>query len=276
MIINVLMPTYNDEKTIIDALDSLKNQTYDKWHLTIVNDGSVDGTESLVKKYIKDNKLDKKITYIYQDNADQLNALKTGLNSIEDNDGLIFVLHSDDVMADNNVFKKAIEYFNKNKNIDAIISGYNIMNEKSEIVGFQKVKKYTNSFSNIPLMGLWLGRNLFVDVAFWKYKIYKEKVYYNYLTWNTPFWFCHENELSSLNVSNVDFPFFNYRVFEENYINNEIGLLNVLNGELRTLLLILNKVNIPFYKVQYLLFRISNKLHLNYRVFYSKKRAKNI
>ncbi len=275
MIINVLMPTYNDEKTIIEALESLKNQTYDNWHLTIINDGSIDNTEKVIKKYIKDNKLEDKITYIYEDNSDQLNAIKNGLNHIEYNDGLVFVLHSDDIMASNDVFEKAVSFFDNN-DVDAIIADYNIMNSKSEVIDVQKVKKYSKKYSNIPLMGLWLGRNLFVDVAFWKYKIYKEKVYYNYLTWNTPFWFCHEKGLSMLNVKNVFFPFFNYRVFEENYINNEIGLLNVLNGELRTLLLILNKNDIPFYKYQFILFRLLNKLKIDYKVIYKKRRSENI
>ena len=276
MIINVLMPTYNDEKTIEETLDSLKNQTYDNWHLTIINDGSVDNTEEVVKKYIKNYKLEKKISYIYEDNADQLNAIKKGLNTIEDNDGLVFVLHSDDIMDDSYVFEKAVNYFNVNPDVDAIIADYNIINEKSERIGYQKVKRYKNQFSNIALMGLWLGRNLFVDVAFWKYSIYKEKVKYNYLDWNTPFWFCHEKGVSLLNVKNVDFPFFKYRVFEENYINNEIGLLNVLNGEIRTLLLILNNISIPFYKFQYFLFRLFNKLNLNYKVIYSRKKCNNV
>ena len=276
MIINVLMPTYNDEKTIKETLDSLKNQTYDNWHLTIVNDGSVDNTEKVIKKYIKENKLEKKITYIYEDNADQLNALKKGLSTIKKNDGLIFVLHSDDVMDNDYVFEKAVDFFNNNDDVDAIISGYSIINEKSEMVGYQRVKKYNNKYSNVALMGLWLGRNLFVDVAFWKCSVYKEKVSYNYLDWNTPFWFCHEKEMSLLNVKNVDFSFFKYRVFEGNYINNEVGMLNVLNGEIRSLLLTLNIINIPFYKCQYFLFRLFNKFHLGYKVLYQKKQSRDI
>jgi len=123
---------------------------------------------------------------------------------------------------------------------------------------------------------LWLGRNLFVDVAFWKNEIYREQVLKNYLNWNTPFWLNCDNGLSMLNVKNVEFPFFKYRVFEENYINNEVGLLNVLNGEVRNVLNILKYLNIPFYKLQYFVFRLLNKFNLSYFVFYTKREQKNI
>jgi len=276
MKINIIMPTYNDSKTIIETLDTIKKQTYNNWNLFIVNDGSVDETDNVVKNYIEKNKLEDKIIYIYQKNSDQLNAIKKGLKYIQDKDSLVYVLHSDDLLANENVFQNVIDYFNNHKEVDAIISDYEIINEKSEVVGYQKVKKYNNKESIIALQGLWLGRNLFVDVTFCKYDIYKKYVFENYLTWNRPFWLNIDDKINMLKVQNVEFPFFKYRVFEENYINNEIGLLNVLNGELRTALSIFNFIDIPMYKFQYLLFRIFNKLHLSYNPLYYKKRSEKI
>ena len=275
MKINIIMPTYNDSKTIIETLDSIKTQSYDNWHLTIVNDGSIDDTERVIKKYINTNNIKDKITYIYQDNKDQLNAIKNGLEQISEKESLIYILHSDDLLNDDKVLENANNYFKNNKNIDAIISNYNIIDAKSKIIGYQKVKKYKKSKSTIALQGLWLGRNLFVDVAFFKYDIYKKYVYESYLNWNKPFWLITEN-IDMLNVKNVNFPFFKYRVFEENYINNEIGLLNVLNGELRTALSIFKFIDIPFYKIQYFIFRIFNKLNITYKPIYFNKETKNI
>ena len=276
MKINVIMPTYNDSKTITETLDTIKKQTYKDWHLIIVNDGSVDETEMVVKNYIDENKLNDKITYIYQKNSDQLNAIKNGLKHIEEKNSLVYVLHSDDLIANDKVFQNVIDFFNNNKDVDAIISDYEIINEKSEVVGYKKVKKYNNKESITALQGLWLGRNLFVDVTFCKYDIYKKYVFENYLTWNRPFWLNIDDKINMLKVQNVEFPFFKYRVFEENYINNEIGLLNVLNGELRTALSIFNFIDIPMYKFQYLLFRIFNKFHLSYSPVYYKRRSEKI
>ena len=89
-----------------------------------------------------------------------------------------------------------------------------------------------------------------------------------------PYWLCVEdNNIGMLNVEKVDFKFIKYRIFEGNYINNEVGVLNVLNGELRTLISLLKHFNVPNYKFQYFLYRSFNKLGLNYHVRYIKKES---
>ena len=59
------MPTYNDSDSIIETLNTIKKQTYKNWILTIVNDGSNDNTEQVIKDFIESNKLEEKIKYIY-------------------------------------------------------------------------------------------------------------------------------------------------------------------------------------------------------------------
>lgn len=49
--IAILMATYNGEKYLAEQLDSLLNQTCQNWHLYIHDDGSKDGTVSVLKKY---------------------------------------------------------------------------------------------------------------------------------------------------------------------------------------------------------------------------------
>ena len=80
-----------------------------------------------------------------------------------------------------------------------------------------------------------------------------------------------------LDVRTVDYPFFNYRVFEGNYINNEIGQLNVISGELRTAIRLLKYYDIPKYNIQYLIFRVFNKLGLRdfFRPIYKKQESNN-
>ena len=67
-----------------------------------------------------------------------------------------------------------------------------------------------------------------------------------------------------------------YRVFSENYINSEVGNLNVLSGEVRTELLLLKHYSIPLFKVQYFLFRALNKLNINYRPLFIRLESHNI
>lgn len=56
--ISVIIPMYNSEDTIINALNSIKHQTaYEQiLEIIVVNDGSTDNSLNVVKKYIEDNK----------------------------------------------------------------------------------------------------------------------------------------------------------------------------------------------------------------------------
>lgn len=51
--VSVIIPTFNREKLIAETLDSLIWQTLSDWECIIVDDGSVDGTLSVVKKYVE-------------------------------------------------------------------------------------------------------------------------------------------------------------------------------------------------------------------------------
>lgn len=55
--VSVLLPVYNGEKYILEAVDSVINQTYQDFELIIVNDGSRDNTEKVLKPYLKNSKI---------------------------------------------------------------------------------------------------------------------------------------------------------------------------------------------------------------------------
>lgn len=275
MKIYILMPTYNDSSTIVYSLDSILSQNYKNYEIIIVDDGSTDDTKKVINNYKKKYDKDNKIKYIYQENKDQLNALKTACNYIKEENSLVYILHSDDLLDNPDVFKKAINYM-KNNNYDAIISNVDTIDGNGNLSGKIKINKYINKKYIIPLQLLWLGRNLYIDFGFFRTNIFLNQVYNNYLTWNGPFWLDLDSK-SILNVKNVDFNFFKYRVFEENYINNDLGKLCVINGEIRVVTRLLNYYYIPFYKAQFYMYRLFNKIKINklFRPFYFNKEAKN-
>lgn len=274
--VSIITPSYNDAKSIIKTLDSVLNQTYKNIEHIIVDDGSTDNTKAVIESYKENNDKDNIIKYYYQDNKDQLNAILTGLNYITGD--YVFILHSDDVIANSETIEKCVNYMEKNKQVDAIIANLEIIDENDNYKGIQKVNKYYKKSYVLPLQLLWLGRNLYVDVAFWKKDVYLNSVKETYLTWNMPFWIdITSSEPNMLNVTNVDFPFIKYRVHSGNYINNESGKLNVINGELRTLVTLMKNYNIPLYNIQFYIYRIFNKLGLFklYRPLYFKGVQKN-
>ena len=48
--ISIIMPVYNSEKYISEAIESICNQSYKNWELLIVNDGSTDHTSEIIDK----------------------------------------------------------------------------------------------------------------------------------------------------------------------------------------------------------------------------------
>lgn len=271
----LIMPTYNDSDSIIESLESIICQKYKNWELLIVDDGSTDKTKEVINNFIKKHK-EKRIKYFFQDNQDQLNAIKNHINKITGD--YVYIIHSDDLFADEDILEKVNEIINQNKKYDAFMACESfIINDKSEITGKQHFMSYKNDKYILPLQLLWLGRQLYWDFAFFKTAVFKKQVNENYLTWNMPYWLNNDIKPSMLNVKTLNFSVIKYRVFEGNYINNEVGKLNVINGELRTATRLMKNFNIPFYKLQYFIFRVFNKLKLTslYRPIYSNKETKD-
>ena len=50
--VTIVMPAYNSEMYIAQAIESVINQTHTNFELLICDDGSTDGTTSSVSKYI--------------------------------------------------------------------------------------------------------------------------------------------------------------------------------------------------------------------------------
>lgn len=274
MKLSILMPTYNDSKTIIESLDSVIMQKNKSWELIIINDGSTDETEKIVKDYIKKNNIDDKVKYIYQDNQDQLRAILNGVNYITGD--YIMFLHSDDIFASENTIDYIFDEFKINPEADSLLHDLLIMDKNCVVNGEQKIKKYSINKNIPPLQLLFLGRNLYTDCFVAKKEFFLKEIRTNYLTWNCPFWLSIDDKIKMANVKNMNKNLVKYRVYEENYINNQLGKLNVINGELRTALRLMFFYDIPNYKIQYFLYRLINKIGLNYHVFYKNSSQKNI
>ena len=55
--LSVIMPTYNNESTIEESINSVLNQIHENFELIIVNDGSFDNTENILDKYSNNPKV---------------------------------------------------------------------------------------------------------------------------------------------------------------------------------------------------------------------------
>lgn len=280
MKISVLTPSYNDEISITKTLNSLKNQTYTDWESIIIDDGSTDETKRIIEDYKKKNNLEDKIKYIYQENQDQLNALLNGLQYVKGD--YIFILHSDDLLPSDEFFEKCVSIMESNPQYDALVGDLLIIDENDVENNCWKANKYELDDATPAKLILTCGANIYGDFFFHRKETFVTKVKENYLYWNTPMWLDLNNNAQMLNIKNVEFPILKYRVHSGNYINNEIGKFNVLNGELRTLTKAMKFYDIENFAFQNFMYNFLRKpiirklkLYKNYNVKYKKKETEN-
>jgi len=74
VLISVLMPVYNCEKYLREAIDSILNQTFKDFEFIIINDGSNDNSENIILEYN-----DNRIKLYNKDNGGVSSALNYGL-----------------------------------------------------------------------------------------------------------------------------------------------------------------------------------------------------
>ena len=55
--ISVVIPVFNRQQYIHHAIQSIMDQTFDDWELIVVDDGSTDNTERMVKPFLKDKRV---------------------------------------------------------------------------------------------------------------------------------------------------------------------------------------------------------------------------
>ena len=96
--VSLIIPTYNAEKFIQRGLNSISEQTYNDFDVTVVDDGSIDKTAEIAETY--SGLLKGKLNVIRQNNTGPAGARQTGVDNT-DSDYLAF-MDSDDFV--NNVY----------------------------------------------------------------------------------------------------------------------------------------------------------------------------
>jgi len=78
-LVSVIMPVYNGQDYIAEAIESILNQTFKDFELIIINDGSTDRTEEVIKSYLND----KRVRYYKQLHKGYSAAINQGFNLAE-------------------------------------------------------------------------------------------------------------------------------------------------------------------------------------------------
>lgn len=115
--VSIIIPVYNASHYLSRCIESVRNQSFTEWELLLINDGSTDSSESIIKEYVE---LDKRIKLYNKDNGGVSSARNYGIKHA--NGKYIMFLDSDDWFSAE-MCEKMIDTI-KLKGADCVICGF--------------------------------------------------------------------------------------------------------------------------------------------------------
>ena len=133
--VSVIVPVYNGEKYIREAIDSVLNQSYKDFEVIVIDDGSKDNTLSIIKEY------DGKIRWKSQENKGQASATNEGVKMAEGE--YVAYLDADDVCMPERL-EVQVKYLDNHPNVGLVYSGYYQINGAGEVKRIVKARPHDN------------------------------------------------------------------------------------------------------------------------------------
>ena len=158
--VSVIIPAYNGDRYIAEAIDSVLAQTYSDYEIIVVDDGSTDNTSGVVRQYGDRGceALDsaypagKRVRYIKQTNQGVAASRNFGLTAAKGE--YIAFLDQDDVFLPHKLASQ-VTLLDENSSLGMVNSGWQIVNEQG------KVKAAVQPWQQIPNLN-------FANLIIWK------------------------------------------------------------------------------------------------------------
>lgn len=125
-LVSVIMPAYNCEKYIVNAINSVLDQTYTCLELIIIDDGSKDKTIDIINNFCKE---DSRVRLVRNDRNLGVSATRNRGISLANGEWIAF-LDSDDIWK-NNKIERQMEYAIET-GAHFVFTGVSYINEKNE------------------------------------------------------------------------------------------------------------------------------------------------
>ena len=130
----IIIPTYNEEKFISLTLQSLVEQTVLPSKIVVVNDGSTDKTEEIVKSFVEKysyiSLVNKSSDAIHLPGSKVIKAFQKGLETLDDNYDILAKLDAD-LIFPKNYFETIINHFESDEQI-GMVGGFCYVEKNGE------------------------------------------------------------------------------------------------------------------------------------------------
>lgn len=166
--ISIIMPVYNSEKYISEAIESICNQSYKNWELLIVNDGSTDHTSEIIDDF---SKKESRIKVFHRKNEGVSMARNFALNQICGE--YVTFIDSDDVYHTDRL-KRMLQVFEQHRNCEIVFSRHKEFRGKLNTYEANGSRKIVVSDENILEKVISDSKNHYVWNAILKSEIAKK------------------------------------------------------------------------------------------------------
>lgn len=122
--VSIIIPTYNREKYIAECLDSVLNQTYTDYEVIVVDDGSIDNTEEVMRQF------EGRVTY--KKIAHSGPSIPRNV-ALEMATGDLIAFHDDDDLWLPDHLQLHVDFMDKHTDIDMVFSDLELFDENSTI-----------------------------------------------------------------------------------------------------------------------------------------------
>ncbi len=211
-VVSVLMPVYNSENFLKEAIESILKQTYKRFEFLILDDGSTDQSSKIIEEYCQ---LDKRIKFFKSDvNQGLVIQLNRGL---EIANGMYIARMDSDDIADKYRLEHQLYYLQQNPNIAVVGSSVEIIDDFGKPLSYNRRAEdyrtlYWRSFFSNPLSH---------PTVMFRKSVLKEVGGYNSKTFPVEDLALWLEMLKLFEIANINKPLLRYRIH-----NKSVSSLN--------------------------------------------------
>ena len=217
-LVTVFTPVYNRKSLIGNLYQSLLSQTYKNFEWIIVDDGSTDDIDEIIKSYQNEDRI--LIRFIKQENGGKHRAINNGV--LHAKGELFYIVDSDDYLTKDSIERIVFHYqYIKNNDKFAGVCGMKCFPDGSRIG-----KEVTWKILKDSWINYWIIKNIKGDVAF----VFKTSVLRNYLFDDIPGEkFCAESLVLNRIGKNYLMLFFNEKIYIAEYLSDGLSVSSIKN-----------------------------------------------
>lgn len=238
-LISIIMPAYNSEAYIEDAINSVIDQTYQNWELIVIDDGSIDDTAAMVEKF---QSKDSRIVFIKNGKNRGVSATRNRAISLARGSWIAF-LDSDDKW-DQTKLEKQMKYA-KELSAKFVFTGSSYINEDNKPYPgiFEVPEKITyrelRHHNVIPCSSVLVKKHFFEKI-----KMEKDEIHEDYAVWLRIL-------QTGICAYGINQPLLIYRISKKSKSGNKIKTIKMTYGVFR--LIGINPISSVYFTIRHII-----------------------